>query len=363
MAEGTWGEIQGTGGRGEANTQHPAPGTHPPAPRSQGRARTVALLAALLVALAVVVIYGVGFLLESQKGVAVVPLPPLAAVTAAAPPRFLFSINGVSRPLGVSVSPAGDRIYATESDGERETKLFDRDGRPLGALNPPGADPASRVPVYVAVSPEGRVFVSDRRAGTVYIYSRSGEYQGTVEPPAEWGDIWKPLALGFDGEGNLLVTEAKQGSQRVGVFGPDGSLLRSFGKEGEAAGEFAYPNGITADRLGRIVVADSNNGRVVVLDAEGTPVMTLGRGGSGESMGLPRGLAVDERNRLYVADTVNHVVLAFELGDAGARQLFSFGGQGIGDGEFNFPNGVALDAAGRIYVADRENNRVQVWTY
>jgi hypothetical protein len=47
----------------------------------------------------------------------------------------------------------------------------------------------------------------------------------------------------------------------------------------------------------------------------------------------------------------------------GAEFVFSFGGLGVGDGEFNFPNDLSLDSTGRLYITDRENNRVQVWDY
>lgn len=323
----------------------------------------MAALAALLALLLGVLLLGGRYLVAAQRGSAAEPLPALGALSSSLTPRFLFAINGVSRPLGVAVSPAGDRIYVTESDGGRETKLFNRDGEPLGSLNPPGSEPDSRTPVYVAVGPQGKVYVSDRQAATVHLYSPDGEYLGRLAPPTGSEGGWAPLALGFDLQGNLLATDVTPGQHGVVVIDPEGNLLQRFGREGGGEGEFSYPNGVVADRSGRLLVADSNNGRVMVLDAAGKPLWSLGRGGTGSSLGLPRGLVVDDRNRLYVADTISQVVLVFDLGEREAKLLFTLGSEGIKDGQFSFPNGLAWDRSDRLYVTDRENNRVQVWTY
>ena len=327
------------------------------------RAWMMAVLTVLLAALLVVSIFGGNFLLTAQQGNAAVPLPALAVMSPSLAPRFLFSINGVARPLGVAVSPTGDRIYVTEGDGERETKLFDRGGRLLRALNPPGSEPASRTPVYVAVSSEGKVYVSDRRAGTVHIYSMAGEHLGQLSPPVGAEGAWAPLALNVDDQDRLLVTSVSPGRHSVVIFNPDGAFLQQFGREGAGEGELSYPNGVTTDRAGRILVADSNNGRVTIFDQAGNSLWSFGRGSGGSPLGLPRGLVVDDRNRAHVADTMNHNVLVFELGEREAKLLFTIGTQGIKDGQFAFPNGLAMDNSDRLYVADRENNRVQVWTY
>lgn len=365
-AEGTAHSMPVTWNAGREPRDAQASAPDPRAPRSRSgvgrRATRVVALAALLSALLAVIFVGGRYLLESRRGAAA-NLPGLSTISQGIPPRFLFSINGVSRPLGVALSPAGDRIYVTESDGARETRVFDRDGRPVGVLNPPDTVPASRTPVYLAVDPEGQVYVSDRQMGAVHIYSPDGSYLGQVPPPEGAGSTWAPLALAFGAGGNLLVTEVTPGKHGVALLARDGSVLGRFGREGDGDGEFSYPNGVAVDQQGNILVADSNNGRILSFDASGKLLWALGRGGTAAALGLPRGLAVDERNRMYVADTTNHVVLVFQLGDRDARLLFTIGGDGIKDGQFSFPNGLAIDRGDRLYVTDRENNRVQVWTY
>ena len=68
----------------------------------------------------------------------------------------------VRNPLGVAVSPKGDRIYATQSGGARSTIVLDRSGQPIGELVPPNTVPGGRLPLYMAVDASGSVYISDR---------------------------------------------------------------------------------------------------------------------------------------------------------------------------------------------------------
>ena len=329
------------------------------------RHRQHLLLAAGLLGAALLGLIGTTAWLLTQSRSTAQPLPVLEAINEGAP-HFVFSINGPRRPLGVAVAPAGDRVYVTESDGEHETRIYDRQGAFLGALNPPDSTPATRTPVYVAASPTtGAVYVSDRQSGGIDIYAASGEWTGFVRNPDDPNTAWAPLGLGFDDEGNLLVTDVAATGQRILQLAPDGALQQRFDTPLAASGPLAYPNGIAADSHGRVLVADSNNGRVLVVGPTTGVTLTLGRGGFGPALGLPRGVAVDDAGRVYVADATNHHVMIYSLGDSPdtARVLASIGDEGIGDGEFEFPNGVAIDRSARLYVADRENDRVQVWTY
>jgi hypothetical protein len=45
----------------------------------------------------------------------------------------------------------------------------------------------------------------------------------------------------------------------------DGSHVRTIGSQGSANGQFLYPNGVLIDGQGRIIVSDSFNYRIQVL--------------------------------------------------------------------------------------------------
>lgn len=83
----------------------------------------------------------------------------------------------------------------------------------------------------------------------------------------------------------------------------------------------AFPGKILADAKGdRLFIADSNHNRLVVTKLDGTLVETIGTGASGATDGAfdkasfyrPQGMAL-EGDRLYVADTENHLIRRVDL--------------------------------------------------
>ncbi len=269
-------------------------------------------------------------------------------------PLYSYSIYGVDQPLGVAVSPDGQRLYVTEGGGDRLVRILDPKGNPLGSFSAGDSKTGYRKPMYVAVSPEGLVYVTDMARQGIDIFSARGEYHTTLKPDFRQGENWQPLAMTFDKAGKLYVTDVYPDNQRVLVFRRDGSLERQI------TGSFAFANGIAVDGGGRIFVADSNNGRVQVFGAEGQPLQAFAEGAGGIKMALPRGLALDPQGRLGVVDTFNQSIQVFRTDPSPAFQ-FSLGEEGAGDGQFSYPNSLAVDGQGRMYVTDRENNRVQVW--
>jgi sugar lactone lactonase YvrE len=270
-----------------------------------------------------------------------------------APPRYEFSIYDVLKPLGVAVDPIDGRIFITESDGERATRVFDADGERLMTLIPPDTDVNERSPVYVAIDGMGTAYVSDRSRHVVDMYDVNGDHLGTFQPGADLVGVWSPLAVMFDDCGNLFLSDVSGSDHRILMFDRSGRMRLEISGEGRDA--LAFPNGVAVDGEGRIYVADSNNYRLQVFESDGEFV------GEVPGQTFPRGIGIRGRY-LYVVDTFGHNVNTYDL-EQGLRPAFAFGVQGVGDGQFNFPNGLALDSAGRVYVTDRENNRLQVWGY
>ena len=326
-------------------------------PTKKGKRRTkVAVLVILLLILAALFAW---YLLNRK------PLTELPGLSQTKLPHYQSSIYGATKPLGVAVTASGDRIYVTESDGERVVKIFDRSGKAAGTLKPPKSTGQSHLPMYVAINPTTQdVYVSDRFTASIYVYDAKGAYLRTFAPKGDLGGKWNPLGLAFGPDGSLYATDIRgltAKTHRVVVFGPDGTLQRSIG----APGQLNFPNGIVVDAQGNIEVSDSNNGRLVIFGQYGKMLATISQGIGEGDLGLPRGAAVDDSGRLFVADTADHMVRVYTIDKSKPTPTYvgSFGGEGQLDATFEYPNGVATDTRAHIYVTDRENNRVQVWGY
>jgi tripartite motif-containing protein 71 len=341
----------------EIFTQAPAD-EEPNPPRS--RRRRVVLLAVVVTLIGVLAALTTWYL---RTGKPLSQLPGLEKSTQ--PPHYLFSIYGVKQPLAVAVNRDGDRIYISETGGPRLVHVFDRSGTAKGTLKPPTSSGGSHVPSYVAVDPKtDEVYVSDRMTAAIYVYGPDNAYRRTFTPKGDLGGGWAPLGLAFDQTGRLYVTDVRStGGHRVLVFGPDGALQRTLAPP---SGSLSFPNGLVVDSRGDVDVADSNNARVITFSPDGKVVGRIAGGGADQDLGLPRGLAVDDSNRLYVVDTSNHLVRMYKVPQGSAtdpQYVTSFGTEGTTDGAFEYPNGVAADSRARLYVTDRENDRLQVWSY
>ncbi len=288
-------------------------------------------------------------------------LPRVVGEAIKYPPLYGGSITGVTTPNSVAVSPDGERIYVTESEGERTVKVFNAStGALIQRLAPAGSTTPSRKPMYVAVSSKGRVFVSDSIRPMIHMYGPAGEYIGVYQPEeAESG--WMPLGLNFQANGNLAVTDVSNAANRVLSFLPN-EILETTIDSGPAGSKLSYPSAAVQDSRGRWYVSDSNNSRLLIYEDNGRPLEEILATDAKRGMAMPRGMAIDGLGRLYVADASSSVVNVYQTGDK-LEPLFSFGESGLENGSFRMPNGVAVDAKGRIWIADWGNNRVQMWRY
>lgn len=330
------------------------------------------------------------------------------------PPHYLFSIY-VDQPVGVAMSPEEDRLYVAESGGDRLVRVMTNNGVELSTIAPPRTGPGERSPVYLATDENGRVFVIDRLQHAIFVYGKDGDYMDTIIhpdltlseyvsqhlgretpfyeynlfdeavfyqtdegeqtlPPPQVSTGWSPLGVYIDNDNLLYVTDVAQEKHQVRQFTlPDTAQLTSwhdvnpteisFGEYGQGSGELLYPNKAVKDSTGRMYVSDGNNGRISVWDGDGNFLYNFAGGATDGSVSLPRGIFIDDNDRLFVPDAVGQDVKVYDVSNSEPEFLYTFGDFGMDDGLFNYPNDIVVTQNGYLYIADRENNRIQVWSY
>lgn len=225
------------------------------------------------------------------------------------------------------------------------------------------------------------------------------------EPGITTGDLQKPRAIAIDAQDQLYIVDM---TARIQVFDTDGNHLRGWKTPVSKNGR---PSGLTIDRRGRLLVADTHYYRVLAYDPSGQMIEsatiggTLGQapgefgfvtdivedsegnfyvgeygdfdriqkfspqrefvlqwGGHGSELGQfrrPQNLAIDQQDQIWVVDACNHRVQVF---DSGGQLLRHWGSEGSGIGQLYYPYDLAFDGKGHIYICEYGNHRVQKFT-
>lgn len=140
----------------------------------------------------------------------------------------------------------------------------------------------------------GRITVTDLEGNKLYSFGGQGS---ELE-----GKILEPSGMYYYG-GRLYIADSWYG--HVVVLTPEGKLVDIYGRSGRGAKEFLSPKGIFVhNRI--IFVADTGNARVQILGPNGVYLKVLGiRGGMPERLSGPESLVVKHSGWVYVIDTMD----------------------------------------------------------
>ncbi len=193
----------------------------------------------------------------------------------------------------------------------------------------------------------------------VQVFDREGKYlRGWRMPDL---NVDGPSGVSVDRQGRLLVADTH--FYRVLVFSPEGKILLQIGDgvQGATPGRFGYPCDVVCDKAGNFYIADyGENDRVQVFSPEGKWLRQWGGHGYGPGQFLrPRALAIDDDEQIYVADSGTHRIQVF---DTSGKLLRSWGTRGSGLGELSYPFDVAIGPDKAVYVCEYGNHRVQKFT-
>ena len=233
----------------------------------------------------------------------------------------------------------------------------------------------------------GRLYVGEERTGLIQVFEKTGgkKNPGNKNPKkqAKWIQVSPSLTTAALGQPSAMAADESQGllfvasklEKAVLVFDADGNLLRTIGEEGSAA-PLGKPQGIALDLSGeRIYVSDDGfevctwmgctPGSVIqVYDYSGQSLGSInGDGSSGLSFSRVQGVAVDDSGRVFMADSYRNEVLVFEEGSPNSwSAVGTLGTRGTGPGQLLLPTGVFSDSVGsRILVANTMVGRIEVF--
>lgn len=193
-------------------------------------------------------------------------------------------------------------------------------------------------------------------------YPKPGNVSGVAVDEAR-DLIWITARCGAnDCTGNTSHTPV------IGIERDSGLAVAGTG----VGGYFIWPHGIHVDEDSNIWVtdgrtADGRGNQVIKYAPNGLELMRIGEAGvTGDGpyqFSSPTDVAIASDGSIYVTDghdtEANHRVMKFT---PDGTFVMSFGEFGSGPGQFNVPHAIAIDSRDRLYVADRDNNRVQVFT-
>ena len=149
---------------------------------------------------------------------------------------------------------------------------------------------------------DGNVWTTDSADHVVYKFSPEGQLLLTLGKRKVAGDdtstdlFNRPSDVAFAPNGNVYVTDGYVNS-RIVVFDKNGKFLKIIGgKKGAGPGEFNLPHAIVFDSKGRMLIADRENERIVIMDQDGKWI------GEWKGLSKPSGLAIAADDTLYVGD-------------------------------------------------------------
>ena len=258
---------------------------------------------------------------------------------------------------GVAVD-ADDQVYVMTRNPENPVLVFNREGDLLRVW---GQGTFSSRTHGIVVAPDGSIFCVDDGTHTVTKFTPEGELLMTLGTPNQASVKWggepfnRPTHVAVSSKtGDIYVTDG-YGNARVHKFTSDGQLVKSWGEPGIDPGQFNLPHNVVIDSNDLIYVAERENHRVQIFDADGNSV------GMWNNIFRPDGMAIGPDGNFYICELnlggaedppgMGHRVTV--LSPEG-KMLAHIGDplEGEEPGKFVAPHGMAVDSHGDLYVGE-----------
>ncbi len=284
-------------------------------------------------------------------------------------------VYGFNSAQAVRIDPQ-DNIWVVDQ-GSTQVIKFDPDGRialvlsrkPEAIAVRAGAPGAGRGP-----APEGRSGAADGRGvgappppGGAPAAAPSGGGRGPAGPPGAGipGDNFNRTAgVAWDAQGNIYVADGQGngiGNARVAKFDKDAHFIKSWGQRGSEPGQFNSLRGIAIDAKGLVYVADAGNKRIQVFDGDGAAKAPI------TGVGIPAAICITPGAHQYMYVSNSNDSESLDNGEIYKMELDGkivgkFGRAGRVPKEFNMVNAIDCRSENELFVGELASWRVQKLT-
>ena len=213
------------------------------------------------------------------------------------------------------------------------------------------------------IGPDGSIWCADDGAHTITKFTPDGEHIMTIgihgQSSAKWSGF--PFNRPTDAAistitGNIYISDG-YGNFRVHKYSPEGHHISSWGEPGIDPGQFLRPHNIALDNEDRVYVADREAHRVQIFDADGRVLDVW------NNIHMPNGLTIGPDGNIYIGElpgmtseepTPPGLGHRISILNPSGKLLARFGDEEEGQdpGKFIAPHGIAVDSRGDIYVGE-----------
>jgi sugar lactone lactonase YvrE len=217
-------------------------------------------------------------------------------------------------------------------------------------------------PHGLRIDADDNIWATDVAAHLVYRFNPAGRLEmvlGCKSRPGEWHEYGhlrlfnEPNEAVVGPSGDLFVLQGHgKGESLILKFDCDGNFIKTFGRKGKGPGEFDLPHSLVFDNKGLLHIADRNNARIQVLDADGNYIR------ESKHPGTPCGLFMTDDQTIWLAHGHTGQIMTLDL-HGNVLGVMEGGGNGKTLGKYGEAHYIAISPRGEVFVADTLNWRVQ----
>ena len=271
-------------------------------------------------------------------------------------PEQCHILKELRKPTGIATDTKGHIIIVEQnahcisifSSDYKKITFFGSQGTAEGQLSKPHG---------VTTDQDDNIYVTDGGNYRVQKFSSNGKFVAKIGSKGN-GDLQfnNPMGITYNSlDMQLYVCDSD--NCRIVTLNTDLSWSNSFGTKGSKADQFKYPCDVAFDHCGRIYVTEYySNNRVQVFSSSKQHLQMIDKKKGDATLYYPYGVAFDSGNTMYITEVGNHCISIFDN-----CQKFVCEVKASSGGKFSSPYAIHIDDKDKIYVADTNKNQVQLF--